>query len=426
MKSIILFLIFTTILTAQDSLFMRTEYDTVGHFIGAVESAQEILPTEDSHWYRLDGETIRVSEEIPDLFDEVTVHTLRVERANDTVTVRVVDGFDYLVSLHEGSILSQHQEIDTAGEWSAYNNLWGKGTAVPNEDFRIVMLLHDTLPESGMILWDVPGKAAEFGGSSVWCYSSFMFGDRLVQREDLERFPFKIEELTELRMDFDYTPILGDDQFKMALNCFLTDEEELSPFSANDGDFFMVFDQVGTWVPPYPVVVVEDTLIEGEPYTLLYNEKEGYEWRRVIIKDHARLQSGSVDLLGLFNRFAERNYIDKRQSIPNIQFGVEVTSGFGAVLMNHLEMTMTKQGETSVSFTPLVKSHVISVQQLGRSIRLTLPQEGKVELLATSGRVIESHSNFTEGVIGENLANALYFIRTKIGSDWVSQKFLVK
>lgn len=412
-RSIVLISFIVSTLLSKE-YFLRSEYETVGTILGAIAEGISITSGNEDGYYTLNTSSgeLTIAKEIDDLFDFVTSHELLIETSYGIDTVIVADGYDFLVSNHSGTVLSEHQEIDTNGEWTAYNNLWGKGTAVPNEDFRIAILVSDSLPDSSIMVWDAPGTAKEnFDGASVWCYTNMMFGNRTGQREDLERFPFLLDSLAELTLEFDYTPILGDDKFKVALNCFLTDEDTLTPFSENDGDFFMVFDQVGTWIPPYPDTVVTDTLLEGYPYTLLYKEENGYEWRRVIIKDHARYQQGTVDLLGLFKRFEEEGMVNMQQSIPNIQFGVEVTEGFGAIHFNKLNLNMKLKDSTPVTEKLTVKKRDVEIRNSGGQLQLSIDEPADLSVMSLDGRLVEKQSNFLSGIVGEDLSQGVYLIQ---------------
>lgn len=412
-RSIVLISFIVSTLLSKE-YFLRSEYETVGTILGTIAEGISITSGNEDGYYTLNTSSgeLTIAKEIDDLFDFVTSHELLIETSYGIDTVIVADGYDFLVSNHSGTVLSEHQEIDTNGEWTAYNNLWGKGTAVPNEDFRIAILVSDSLPDSSIMVWDAPGTAKEnFDGASVWCYTNMMFGNRTGQREDLERFPFLLDSLAELTLEFDYTPILGDDKFKVALNCFLTDEDTLSPFSENDGDFFMVFDQVGTWIPPYPDTVVTDTLLEGNPYTLLYKEENGYEWRRVIIKDHARYQQGTVDLLGLFKRFEEEGMVNMQQSIPNIQFGVEVTEGFGAIHFNKLNLNMKLKDSTPVTEKLTVKKRDVEIRNSGGQLQLSIDEPADLSVMSLDGRLVEKQSNFLSGIVGEDLSQGVYLIQ---------------
>jgi hypothetical protein len=347
---------------AQSSLVLRSEYEAPGDSLfdfSAVRagSSYTLRSGNEAGYYALDGQSgvLRVAQSIADVMGVVQADTLEVEIDGISQQVIVVDAFDYFIQENsQYSVLSEHQQtyLDAQNEYTAYNNLWGKGSAVPNVDFRMATLHKNTLPDSVVFIWDTPGPAADWGGSSVWSYISILWGNRLGIREDLEDFPFAIESLPALSLDFAFEKIYGSENYKIALNHFLTDESGLEAFAANDGDFFLVFDQVGTWVPPYPVDL-GDTLFDGHSYARLYKEEAGYEWRRVIIRDEERWLNGTLDLHALYHFFAENGALNVAQFVPNIQVGIEVTEGFGAVRVNHLGFSRTAE-ITTLAPNPLL------------------------------------------------------------------------
>lgn len=425
MKTILLLLLSTIMLNAN-TLLLRSEYEKVGYTLGTIP-ATTILSGNEEGYYSLNSSGIlSVAKEIPDTFDILTSHTLQVRDGSETFAVTIADGYDYMKLNHTGTILNTHQAIDTLGDWTAYNNLWGDGTAVPEQDYRTAILIGDALPNKVTFLWDTPGPAKDFSGSSVWSYTNLMFGNRYGLRDDLVGFPFTIKDLTELTMNFKYRPIIGDDQWKVAMNMFLTDSDTLSPFSDNRGDFFMVFDQKGTWVPPYPDTVITDTILLEKPFTFLYkSDASGYEWRRVIITDNARLQEGTLDLLSLFNRFAQEGKLKKQQSIPNIQFGIEVTSGWGGIQVETLSMTKRVKG-TATTLSHNISPHTVQIQKQSRGVSIQLETPQRVQILSTTGKLLEERSAFVSGIMGDQLPPALYILRVGNKGQWYQQKVRIQ
>lgn len=335
---------------SPDQLVLRSEFEVATDIITDLEFANEgsgtytILGGNENNYYSIDGSTgeISINATITDVMGSVHYDSLEVECNGEQETIVVVDAYDYYISTHpEFIVLDQHQQTDSiAGNpYTAYNNLWGKGTATENVDFRMATLVHPDFEDSTVFIWDTPSKADVYGGASVWSYINLIYGNRKGQREDLAGFPFQIGELTTLDYEFDFEKLFGTETYKIALNQFMTDESGIEPFSANDGDFFMVFDQVGTWVPPYPVDL-GDTIIDGKAFARLYDTDGNYEWRRVIIRDNEQLLSGTLSILELYNQFISQGYIDPNQYVPNIQVGIEVTEGWGAVRFNKSHFTI--------------------------------------------------------------------------------------
>jgi hypothetical protein len=393
-----------------DTLLLRTEYEQPGHVLGTIPAGSIV---NGNTLFSLLDSVLTMTQSVPDTFGRVRYDSLTVSNGSDTFAVVVADGYDYIVQQHDGAVLSGHGDTASRGEWAAHNNLWGDGTAVPDRDYRCAILLSDSLPEGCTFVWDTPGPASAFGGASVWCYTNMLYGNRYRTREDLADFPFKVHDLQELVLTFDYTAVFGDDRWKTALNMFFTDVDTLAPFSSNRGDFFMVFDQVGTWVPPYPDTLVGDTLILGAPCVMLYRtDSTGYEWRRVIVKDNARIERGAVDLLSLFRRFADQGFLDTSQSIANVQFGVEVTAGFGAVTVNSLGMTRAMKDPAGAASAPDGR-HAAGASVRARSTGwyLSLPREQDVRFFSLAGRVSRAHRSFKEGVVGGSIPPGLHLLR---------------
>lgn len=369
---ITLFCLFSIAMHAQtthDIRFMRSQYENVNDIIGDIDADGEgsgivysiASGNEAGHYaIRLGTGEITVAAEIADQNDVVTEHTLTVHATQNNVvtqifSVQIVDLYDYLISTTPHTTLLEQDDATAMNtRWTAYNNLWGKGTAVEGVDFRIALLINETITDNAMIIWDTPGPASQYGGASVWNYTNIFLGNRYGMRDDVPGFPFKIADMKQMVLDFDIEPIMGDDKFKVALNTFLTDESVLSPFSANDGDFFFVPDQKGTWIPNYPVTL-DDITIGGKPFAVRYdkNTTNNYERRRVIIKDKQQLLQGPVDMMAQFDLFAGMGYLNKEQYIYHLMFGVEVTEGYGALKINNLDITIS-DGVTTPTPTPTI------------------------------------------------------------------------
>lgn len=337
---------------ATEIVALRSEYEAVGDVIYDINDLKEgsisysIISGNENNHYTINSSSgiISIAVTIPDATPGVTKHTLKISAGRNNYTIVVADGLDYTVQNLSGtySVLDEDNEafVDPSSQWTAINNLWGKGTAVPNVNFRIVTLHKTNLPDSIIFLWDVPGNASMYGGDAVWCYVNSFWGNRKNIRENLTGFPFRIGSLSNLKLDFDFQKLYGNEEYKIALNAFLTDESELSPFSANDGDFFFVFDQRGNYVPPYPVSL-PDTMIEGKNFVRRYKtDATGYEWRRVIIKDGERYLSGSLDFKKVLGGFMDKGYIKSQQYIYHLQLGLEITKGFGGMRFNKAKITM--------------------------------------------------------------------------------------
>ena len=271
---------------------------------------------------------------------------MKIDRGGAVYNVKIVDGFDYFVNnLPETyNVLSDYDEkfIDLHSEWSVCNTLWGKGEAVPNVDFRIATIHKNRMPDTCILIWDVPCPAEDYGGASVWCYNNVMWGNKGGVREDLPNFPFQIKNIKNLILDFSFDQIFGNNQFKIAMNLYTFDESNFAGYGKSDGDFFFVFDQINQWIPKYPYSL-PDIQIMGKTFALRYDDyKDGKirERRRVIIKDGERLMKGKLDIKSLFDIFINQNYMNPSQYIQNIQLGIEVTSGFGAVRFNKFNIKM--------------------------------------------------------------------------------------
>lgn len=81
----------------------------------------------------------------------------------------------------------------------------------------------------------------------------------------------------------------------------------------------------------------------GKPFALRYNDyKDGksHQRRRVIIKNNKVLMDGKIDIKHLFDIFIKENHINPSQYIQNVQLGIGVTSGYGAVRFNKFNISM--------------------------------------------------------------------------------------
>ncbi len=348
MKSILLIAIsFFCIQASSQTIFYRSEYEKVGDVICDINHANEengatyrIISGNENNYYEINSDNgiITIKNTIQDEFNTIHEDNLTISTSYESTDIQIVDAFDYFVLNNNYTILADHTETAINNDWTAYNNLWGDGDAIPNTDYRIATLLSNDLPNNTVFIWDTPSAAAEYGGASVWCYVNLFWGNRKSIREDLYGFPFKVSDKEALNLNFDYKQLFGNEYYKVAINMFFTVESTLASFSSNTGDFFIVVDQKGTWIPNYPVVL-EDTTIQNKTFAQLYENDDGYERRRIIIKDNAKLEAGIIDLKTIFTNFANGGYLNDNLFVPNIQFGIEVTEGFGAVKINSLSMS---------------------------------------------------------------------------------------
>lgn len=339
-----------------DTLVMRSEYEKGGDEIVDLNDFNEglssyaIISGNGSNYYTIDAATgkITIQNTISDIANVVHQDLLKVEIGSNTYNVTIVDGYDYFITTHpEYTVLEDYQAtVETPGNpYTPYHNTWGDGSAVNGIDYRMATLVHTDNPDNTVFIWDTPSKAVDFGGASVWSYTSIIWGNRQGIREDVVGFPIRVGDIKSLNMNFDFEQLFGTQDFKIALNQFFTEEDYIAPFSANDGDFFMVFDQIGTWVPAYNDYL-KDTLINGKDYAILHDstgliEKyEGYQLRRAIIKNNETYLSGTVDLKAIYNSFTSRGYLNEDLYFPNIQIGIEVTEGWGAIRVNEWDMQL--------------------------------------------------------------------------------------
>lgn len=339
--------------TPADTLVLRSEYEKAGDELLDINCPLEgrvnyqITAGNQDGYYAINSSNgkISIATEIPDSYGVVRTDRLTVTAGNYTYNITIADGYDYFVQhLPPGyTVMSGDGDLysDPSSEWTVYNNLWGKGTAVPDKDFRIATIHKATLPDTTYIMWDVPGNPET---AAVWCYVNVFWGNRKNMRENLKGFPFVIGSKPNLTLDFDFQQRFGNDNFKIAMNMFMTNETKLSPFSANVGDLFFIFDQKGTYIPPYPYSLPDKTIL-GKQFALRYDDKADdgstYERRRIIVKNNEKVLAGKLDIKGIFDLFSAAGYLNTQQSIYHIQLGIEVTNGFGAVAFNKFNISTT-------------------------------------------------------------------------------------
>ena len=124
------------------------------------------------------------------------------------------------------------------------------------------------------------------------------------------------------------------------MNIFTYDESHLASLGKSDGDFFFIFDQVGLYIPPYPYSL-PNIKIMGKPFAVRYDDgRVNRQRRRVIVKNNESLMSGKIDLKYLFDMFMKKNYLNLLQYIQNIQLGIEVYSGYGAIKLNQFDINL--------------------------------------------------------------------------------------
>ena len=82
------------------------------------------------------------------------------------------------------------------------------------------------------------------------------------------------------------------------MNLFTFDEPYLIGYCRSEGDFFFVFDQAGSYLPPYRYIL-PDIEIMGKSFSVRYNDKENgkpRQMRRIIVKDNEKLIEGKLNL----------------------------------------------------------------------------------------------------------------------------------
>jgi len=339
-------------LYAQSILVQRSEYEKVNDQIYDINHAKEgqgeylIKSGNDHNYYNVNKATGIISVELPinDVIGQVHSDTLFIDILGNEITIIIADGYDFFISNHPNyRVLDKHNQtyFTKGNKYTAFNNLWRKGNAIPGQDFRMATLINENMPDSTVFIWDVPSKATEFNGGSIWSYINLLWGERKQIREDLEGFPIRVNDISSLLIDFDFEKLFGTEGYKIALNHFFTNDSTIAPFSSNVGDFFFVFDQLGTWLPSYPIDLGDITINE-KTFARLYQNNGSYELRRVVVKSNERLLKGQLNLKSIYQPFIDKGYIDPNQYIPNIQIGVEVTDGFGAIRINKWDIDLKK------------------------------------------------------------------------------------
>lgn len=421
-----------------DTLILRSEYEAIGDEIidlnHTYEGTQSYHLSASSNHYTIDPITgiISISTEIADVKNSVQLDVLTVTNGLTTYNISVVDAYDYFIAQHpEYTVLEDHQEIiaKDGSPYTPYNNIWGKGSAVNGVDFRMSMLVQPDKIDSTVYIWDTPSKANAFGGSSVWSYQNLFWGERYNLRENIGGFPIKINNISHLTMNFNYEQLFGTETYKVALNHFLNEEDYLAPFTENDGDFFIVFNQLGNYVPPYQDHLT-DTLIGGKEYVLLHdstgtiqtNIPEGYQLRRAIIKNGQQFTNGALDLLALYKSFSSRGFLDEELYFSHIQFGIEITEGWGAVRMNQFNMdyqpkliTNTyKNQENNIKIFPNPSTEKIFITGIDNG--------EDYQLKNILGESVKSSQYNNNGIYVNGLSKGIYFLII----EGTSHKVLIK
>ncbi len=410
----------------NDTLVFRSEYEKVGDTLFPIPAYKSLIADSSdltNVTVSSSGDVI-VSTEITDLKYDIHSIVITAEQVSgDTIKLQIVDGVDYWIQEHGGTAQGGHLDMETKGEWATHNNLWGRGAAIPGTDFRIEMVYTNELPDSTLIVWDVPSDASAFGGSSVWNYSNMLWGNRYGERDDLLDFPFRLDEYDLLILSFDYTTLHNEEGHKVALNLFITEVDTLASFNQNRGDFFMVFDQKGNWVPDYPDTLNSDTTLMGASYILMHKEdvknNNPYHYRRAIVNNGETVEQGTVDLMQLFNLFNNQGYMDKSLYVPNIQFGVEVTDGLGAIRINKLFIERKDSNGTDVSFIEENLPNNISSKNLGRILKITTSTNEieQLSIINLQGKVvreiIDVHNNALEINISD-LSKGVFIYKLKL------------
>lgn len=344
----------------------RSEFEKANDIIYDINDSKEnispyaIVSGNQNNYYSINSTNgqLKIANPIADAFNVINTDNLTVSIGTTTYLLKIVDAYDYYKNelLNNGyTILANDGQtyIDNASSWTAYNNLWGKGDAVENVDFRIAILKkNNTFPNQSVILWDVPSEANAYtNGAAVWCYTNLFWGNRKGIRSNLPNFPFKINSLSSLNLNFNFEKLFGTHEYKVALNLFTTDNPALANFSENKGDFFFIFDQINNFIPAYDYSL-PDITIGGKPFAVRYdNMLNGvtYERRRVVVQNGEALTQGTLDLKALFDMFSNQGYLNTNQSIPNIQVGLEITNGFGGLRFNQLDFQISNSTLNTVS-----------------------------------------------------------------------------
>lgn len=407
-----------------DTLVLRSEYEAIGDVIIDLNHSSEgtvnyKMITKNDH-YSINTITgaISIKKTISDVVNKVTTHLIEINNGLTTYNITIVDAYDYFISKNsQYTVLEDHQEIiaEVGNPYTPYNNIWGKGSAVNGIDFRMAMLVHSNNPDSTIYIWDTPSKANAFGGASVWSYQNLFWGERYNLRENIGEFPIKIGNISSLMMKFDYEQLFGTETYKVALNHFLNKENYVAPFTKNDGDLFMVFDQIGNYIPPYNDYLA-DTLIGGKEYVLLHDSTgniendKGYQLRRAIIKNNGQYTAGSLDLNSLYKSFSSRGFLNQDLYFSHIQFGIEVTEGWGAVRINEFKMDYTSKVITSTNDK---KTTIIKVYPNPSSKKLFvsgIENEISYKMINVLGNNVKNGIYVEEGINVNDLAKGTYFL----------------
>lgn len=436
LQLLILYIFTTTTLmaaTIKDTLILRSEYEAVGDVMYDINDPLEgsisysILSGNSHNYYQINTKSgiISIATPITDVVGTMQSDTLLVQAGANQYRIRIADGLDYTYNKLKNryTLLDADKDlyIDTKSKWTAYNNQWGSGTAVANTDFRVAILCKSTLPDSTILLWDTPSTPAPYAGAAVWCYHNIFFGNRKNMRENLIGFPFQIKTLDSLSLGFNFEQLYGNDEFKIAMNMFMTDESYLTNLANNDGDFFFVFDQKGTYIPPYPYSL-PDTTIQGKKFCLRYDNVQNnafYERRRAIILNNDKYLSGLLDINRMFRNFSKAGWLNTNQYIYHIQLGVEVTQGWGAVRINQAKMTMIKSSTTELTPNNGQQPMCLFPNPARGVFQVNAPNEDlrNVQLFDLSGRnvsntiTLEYKSDQSVKIIAATLQPGVYLLK---------------
>lgn len=84
------------------------------------------------------------------------------------------------------------------------------------------------------------------------------------------------------------------------------------------------------------------------------------------------------------------------------------------------------KGEISTLTADKILQENIILQPHSSGIKLQLPTTGSVELINMSGRILEKHKEFNNGIIGKSLPKGIYLLRSRINSDVLTRKVFIK
>ena len=145
----------------------RSEYEKFGDVIYDINDANEgsvvysITSGNNNSYYNINSSTgiITINNTIPDAFNIIHTDLLQISASGNNYTIEIVDGYDYFIENLDPpyKVLDAHKEtfIYTSSEWTAYNNLWGKGTAIPNVDFRMATIYKEDNHNETVFLFPV-------------------------------------------------------------------------------------------------------------------------------------------------------------------------------------------------------------------------------------------------------------------------------